>query len=184
MRKLTVLLAVVSLLAGCSSLWGNRDYNPRYDFSSLHSYKIRKQEVKADDGRQVDNSLIDSRIAASMNAVLSSKGFSLNGSQPDFIISYAYHKKQVVEPDSTSTGGGFSFGSYGNYGGAEADSAARVEKYDLGVLVLDVVDPVTGKLVWCGKGRKRIFLYDDQPEKLSREIRDEVEKILDNFPPR
>jgi hypothetical protein len=47
--------------------------------------------------------------------------------------------------------------------------------------IIDVIDPVTHKLLWRGQG---VAAVDSDPNKFARELRQAVDAIVAKFPPR
>jgi hypothetical protein len=56
-------------------------------------------------------------------------------------------------------------------------------RQDQGALFVDVLNPVNGSLFWRGNGTDIIAEHSDQ-RKRRKKIREAVEKILGQFPPK
>jgi hypothetical protein len=56
------------------------------------------------------------------------------------------------------------------------------EEVVVGTLTIDIEDASTGQLVWRGTGEKSVS-NTSKPEKRTKKVNHEVEKIFRNFPP-
>jgi hypothetical protein len=56
-----------------------------------------------------------------------------------------------------------------------------VVQYTQGTVIIDVIDPVTHKLLWRGQG---VAAVDTDPNKFAKELRKSVDAIVAKFPPR
>ena len=182
MKNLPLLL-ILFFLACCSTVSVNRDFDSSYNFSALTSYKVEKQTVDSENATRVSNQLMDRRFDRSLVSNLNQKGYILSVT-PTFTAQYGYYIKTVIQSNPYRSSMGFGYGNssryyndmrtYVNYG---------VEQYDVGILVIDIVDTKTDQLVWRGKGRVQVLNESDQPEKISREVDRVVTEIMVNFPP-
>ena len=59
----------------------------------------------------------------------------------------------------------------------------RVYDFDQGLLVLDIVDPQTKKLIWRGTAKDAVDLSWSQQRKTAK-ISEAVQKMLSRFPPK
>ena len=161
----SVLAAVVVL--GCSTMSVKYDFDDTIDFKQYKSYNwIEKKKSPR------MTTLTDKRIKTAVEDELNSKGFVMDTTgNPDLLISYqAIQQKKV---DVTN----YPYGYWRGYGG----SYTRVDQYNEGTLVLDVVDPELNQLVWRGWATSAI---GDDPSREQALIREAANKILKKFPPK
>lgn len=106
---------------------------------------------------------------------LAAKGYRrVESGEPDFLVDY---HAAIEDRMSVAT-------SYGWHRPPEnrPDPTTEVVHYREGTLILDVVDPGTGRQIWRGWA---IDVVDDEmrPEWLEAEVEKAVGKILERFPP-
>jgi hypothetical protein len=161
------------LLAGCSTISVNQDYDPAYDFSKLKTFGFIP--ITAEAG--IDQLNAD-RLGEALKTNLTAKGFTL-AEKADFGIALFFTKSTKTQV--TSSGGyGYGYGyGYRGYGGM---GYTDVYQYDEGTLVVDFIDMAENKLVWRGIGSG---VVSDNPsvEERTANINNAVMQILDQFPP-
>jgi hypothetical protein len=178
-----VVLAVWSILIGCSTLRVSQDYDLKTNFSGLKTYGWQSETHKKTGDVRVDNPLLHNRIRSAVDIFLSQKGYQKVAKEtPDFYVDYAYTVRTKVETDDVSGGVGFGIGTYGRYGGFGVSTGGSVSTYDEGILVIDIITPGNNELIWRGTGTRRISQHSD-PEKTTMNVNEAVEKILAQFPP-
>lgn len=185
MRELRkqILLAATVVALGCSGLEVSQDYDLNTDFGDLKSFAWKSEaQIKSGDVR-VDNPLLDNRIREAVERTLTEKGFrkSSDGTA-DVAVSYTYQIRRKVGSDRVRTSIGFGSGSGGSFGGVGVSTGGGVSEYDEGVLVIDITEPGSGNLLWRGTGTRRLARRSN-PEQITAEIDETVDKILAQFPP-
>ena len=185
MRKFknVIFLAFLAIFIGCSGIEVSQDYDMAEDFSNLKTFDwIVPQQKKTGDLR-VDNPLLDSRIREAVDRSLAQKGYQriIKGT-PDFYVGYKYGIFTRIGSEPVRTGIGFGFGGSGSFGGIGIGTGGDVRGYDEGMLVIDITDTKNRKLLWRGTGTRRVSRHSD-PKKITKEVNENVEKILAQFPP-
>jgi hypothetical protein len=133
---------------------------------------------------RLDDSLLDQRIRAAVEQTLVSGGYSkTDRDSADFFIAYQVGIQQRIKADNVQTGFTAGRGSSGRYGSVSIRTGTDVKSYDEGTLFIDVLDPGNGRLLWRGKGTNTVSTHADQ-DRRNRNIKEAVEKILGQFPPR
>ncbi len=185
MKALRILSALMVLvqLAACSTLSVQSDYDPDYDFSRLKTWSWVPNAQPSQDVR-INNDLMRRRIERAIEQVLAARGYRrIDKGTPDFQVNWfgAIDRKIRYETINHFYGGI----GYGPYYGAywPAYSHTYPVEYEQGTLIIDVLDGKTHKLVWRGTGSDYVTEHKD-PAELDKGIREAVEKILANFPPR
>jgi hypothetical protein len=179
-----LLLGLSLLLASCSTLKVNNDYDPSVDFTKLKTYAWMEKANPNEAATIGDNTLIRNRIERSVNAVLDAKGLNMvPRDEADFLISQHIGIQQKLQVDTTQYGYGYGFG-YGAWGGPIGGypTQTTVSQYDEGTLMLDFVNPEDNNLIWRGTGQSRVRKTSNPGER-EKLIRAVVEKILTQFPP-
>ena len=78
--------------------------------------------------------------------------------------------------------GGASIGR-SSFGGVGLSTGSDVRAYDQGTLLIDVTIPLGDKLVWRGIATQSVSEHSSPDESTAR-IKETVEKILAQFPPK
>lgn len=161
-----LVLSVCLVLAACSTMRANTDYDPTYDFSKAKTYNwIPNPQIAQED------ELFDKQFRRTMDEKLAAKGYSVNESNPDFLI--AYHGNVQSKVDVTNWG----YRYPGWYGGVE------VYQYEEGTLIVDFVDSTSKDLIYRGTLTAEMDRRSADFERRQKRINEAVEKILKNFPP-
>lgn len=123
---------------------------------------------------QMNNSLFDKRLKNAINTNLEAKGYSIDTTEPDFVI--IYHTG--VQDKVNVTNWGYTYGPYWGPWGESVD----VSQYTEATLIVDFVDYVTKGIIWRGTAQKALST-DPDPEKADETIQKAVDKLLLKFPP-
>jgi hypothetical protein len=178
-----MVFMLIGHLGGCSSIRVSQDYDPSRDFSSLQTYVWQREKQPETGDVRVDNSLLDTRFRSAIDNALAKKGFQKQSEgKPDFFVAYTYQIDSKIESSKVTFGFGFGSGGGGAYTGMGVNSGGRVNEYDEGLLVIDLMDAATGDLLWRGTGTARVDQHS-KPEESVKDINEVVEKILAQFPP-
>ncbi len=168
--------ALLLLLAGCSRMQVQSDYDPAFDFTSLERFAViyPKQE-----GLQT---LTQSRIAQAITAEMDKKGYrAAEKSDADFIIIFhtdVTTKKQVVTDFQTV--GFYPYYGYG-YGIPMTVPVEREYRYDEGKLIIDAFTPKDSKIFWRAVATDELKSFKT-PEKRTAYIQKVIDEILKPFP--
>jgi len=172
------LLALAVALCACSSIEVKQDWDPHANFSTLHSWAWQKQTPAVTGNPRLDDPLVHGRIQSSIENTLAEKGYpkAMSG-RPDFLVAYHIAIQQKLDAQTIYTGYGPYRGWYG-MGGAQT----VVDQYDVGTLLVDVIDPGTNDVIWRGTAQSRLQELKTPEERQAR-IQDAVNRVLEQFPP-
>lgn len=183
-NKLIVILALVSVIAGCASTQKARVNFDRNSEISTNHYKtfawLNETKVLAE---PVDvNPVMKVRIDNAIEKAFIAKGYQLidDAEQADFTISYTMGSREKVKVDSlpTTYRTGFVWG-HRYYGGVGVSNETHVRNYTEGKLAIDVYDVKSRQPVWHGWAVKRIKTVDqDNPSKAIKTV---VEQVVAQF---
>jgi len=181
MRVLTVLLSL-ALLAGCSGIRVDQDYDTSVDFSPLKTWQWQGNSSAGNSHPLANNDLVDQRVADSVSTTLSAKGFTLTDNNPQLLVSYQLvYEAPVPVPQEPRVGVGMGASSGGSsYGGISirlGDSTPPGHE----ILIIDIKNPA-GKLLWRGSA-KQTRKGSDSPQEASERMAETVNAILAGFPP-
>ncbi len=170
-RSLAGLLAwsVSPFLVACSGLSVSTDHDPSADFSALKRYDWLERQASA----TVSELDLDRAVAA-VDASLQSKGY-VRSAPSDFLVAVHLGKENKIDVVDW----GYSYPRYGGWGGHDVS----VYSYEEGSLVLDFVRAADRSLVWRGTVSGTVA-KDLSPEERTARIRQAVDKLLGEFPPR
>jgi len=177
MTSRSLALALLSVLAACSPLTVRTDHDTTADFSRFRTYGWLQKPSDTPRDPRIDNDLIDSRIHSAVNDELMSKGFT-EAATPDFRVTYHVMIQNQLDVQSFPVSYGYGLGRFG-----AMTSDVRVEQYEVGMLLLDVVDSSTNELVWRGTAQARID-PSRTPQERTKLIREAVHDMLARFPPK
>lgn len=186
MKNITLWIfwvAVAAALAGCSSLKVSQDYDEAIDFSTLKTFAWKEVNQPETGDIRVDSPLIDQRIRQSIKKHLSLKGMHYSEVDlPDVNVAYSYNIISKLQSGTVTTGVGVGIGTGATIGGIGVHTGADVSQYNQGLLVVDILSPGTGKLLWRGTST-RVVRTHSSPEKITEDIDATIEKLLAQFPP-
>jgi Domain of unknown function (DUF4136) len=169
MKTKILPLLLLFVLASCSSVRVNSDYDKKANFESYRTYAYLKSSVDKVEISDLDKK----RILRSIDETMSVKGFSKSDT-PDVLVSIFTKENQRVDVYNHS---GFGWG-YNPYMGMGFNSTYVTPE---GTLFIDLIDAKTKDLVWQGEGNG--YLTKNTEEKDER-IKEFVTKILEQYPPK
>jgi len=150
--RLTAILAVAAIaLAGCASGPDIRaDYDKSADFGKYRTYGFVAQAgTDAGDFRSLSTQMLQNAAARQMEQ----RGYT-RAENPDLVINFKGKLEEKVDVESTPApyyGPGWGYGGwygapYGGWGGTEVTT----RRYNVGTLVIDVVDREKRQVVFQG----------------------------------
>lgn len=174
----------VVLLAGCSSVSVNRDYDSTFNFSALKTYAWQ-HDVQPETGNpRLDNDLNDRRVRSAVDQELRAKGFVMvDKEKADFLVVYYMDYQQRIDSSSGSLSVGMGRSSYGRAGSVGYNTGGSVSDYEEAQLTIDFINPANEQMIWRGRGRRRAS-STSKPEKITANTNDAVKRILKAFPPK
>ncbi|WP_076542396.1 DUF4136 domain-containing protein [Shewanella sp. UCD-KL21] len=181
MKKLFVAAAVLALSA-CSTLKTNTDFDPAVSFDQYKTYSW--VEKKDQDASYHLDGLMDQRVRDAVNNELGQKGLTkADITEADLLVNYLTKVDKKINVDTFNT----SFGYYPYYGrrgwgGAGMNTQTTVREYEVGTLIVDLIDNKTGNLVWRGSVADTIR-NKNTPEERVQIINSAISQVMLNFPP-
>jgi len=177
-------LAVLACLGGCSpSITVQSDYAPEVDFSALHTFAWLPPAHAPGADPRVRSSILAGRVRRAAVADLKAKGYVevAPNAEPDFYVAYRAAVDDKINVRSTPT----YYGYHGWWGSPVAmGSQTTVHQYELGTLIIDIVDRERDDLIWRGSGQAKLRKSDKRSSaERDRDMADAVKAILEDFPP-
>lgn len=163
-----MLVGVAGVLASCSS---SKVAMPKGSSKGFHSVRLVRTTPSTDTRNfDADRKKVNDVIQKAMAAEFTAKGIAVNDGQADLIAAYLI----VLQNNAATTTINDYFGS-----GRNADAIAmaaheawvnkgnRVDSFEAGTLVVDLIDAKTNKLVYRNYSRRDI--HDNLPESQRRQ---------------
>ncbi len=174
------------MCVSCSTVSVNTDYNPAYDFTKLKTYAwLNNGKAPASDIR-INNDFVVERVQTEVERTLAARGYTKTSSaSADFMVSWlgAIDKKlQMQSIDHLYNPYGYGALVRGPYRGGSTMETTTSSEYEVGTLIIDILDPAGQKLIWRGTGKDRLNGTGD-PEKITKRINEAVTAIMKDFPP-
>jgi hypothetical protein len=169
MKNLSFIL-LLFLLASCSSVSVNSDYDKKVDFTSYKTYAYLKNAIDKVEISDLDKK----RILRSIDEAMTTKNFT-KSETPDVLISIFTKENERVDVYNNS---GFGFGWSPFWGMGIGYN--HVNTTPEGTLIIDILDAKTKELVWQGEGSGYLTKNTDKKDARIKEF---VDKILSQYPP-
>jgi hypothetical protein len=174
-----IVLVVVSLVLGCSSVTVKTDYDREYDFSEFKTYRwASAQEINPND-ELARNPLVQKRVMEAVDKTLAAKGMQkVEGDDSDVVVLAHAGSKEKMQVTQT---GGYYGGWYDPWWGAYGGQT-HVSYYEEATLVVDIVAWENKELAWRGMATGTVKEHNNA-ESMQKRIDSVVEKIFASYPP-
>ena len=165
-------LALLFLVASCSSVRVTTDYDTKADFSQYKTFAFYKKGID-----KVDISDLDKRrILKAVEHELLAKGFT-KSETPDVLVNIFTKSRQKVDVYNNNH---FYMGWHPWYYGP--NYGMHISKYTEGTLFIDLIDANKKELVWQGIGSGALS-YSGNVAKKEERIKEFVAEIMAKYPP-
>jgi hypothetical protein len=173
-------------VTACSSVRTQYDFDPGVDFSAWRTYAWYPSGSPRSGDARLDNPLLHDRIEAAVDRTLGARGFTrVQDQTPDFYVNYHLSTEQRLDVTTINSpyviGPGGSRWRGAGWGGV-GWTETRVDQYEEGTLVIDMLDVAMRRLVWRGSGTRRLA-RNPRPEQVTQRVDEAVAEILAQFPP-
>lgn len=181
-----LLLPILILLNSCSTITVHQDFDTTYNFHNLKTYSWLDKNRTVSSDTRIDNDLVKDRMIKAIETSLEAKGYTkVDKAQASFLVVWHGSIDSKLRVDTID----HYYRPYG-YGARDVyDPFIRsrttrtvVSEYDLGTLLIDILDPTEQKLIWRGTGQGVVH-GDQEPAKITKSINNAVQEILSQFPP-
>lgn len=167
--KLLSLLGLF-ILASCSSVYVNADYDKKANFDGYKTFAYLKSGIDKAEISDLDKK----RVLYAIDEVMASKGFT-KAENADVLVSFFTKERERVDYYN-NIGWNWGWGWNPWWGFNYNIPTTSTE----GTLIIDVIDGKTKELIWQGKGSG--YLTQNTDKKDAR-IKEFVTKILEKYPP-
>ena len=172
MRKLTLVFTALAALAlaGCATMNVSSHIERNVNFAEYVTYDWGPPDnLPVGDPRLDNNPFFNDYLQGAIEKKLAAKGFERAAAgQADLLIHYHASVSQrldVYEVDS-------------RYGYCYGDCEPQVVDYELGTLVIDLVDAKTSKVVWRGWAQEAMNGIIDNQDRLEKQVDEGVTKMM------
>lgn len=182
MKKLIIAAAVLALSA-CSSMSTNWDFDPAASFTQYKTYAW--VEKKNDETGYHLDGLMDQRVRDAIEAELNQKGFTKSeAGSADMLVNYLTKVDKKINVDTFNTNYGYNpyWGPGWGWGG-QMQTQTTVREYEVGTLIVDLVDNKSGRLVWRGSVADTIR-DKNTPQEREAKVREAISSVMMNYPPK
>ncbi|MFH1980424.1 MAG: DUF4136 domain-containing protein [Pseudomonadota bacterium] len=179
-----VFALAMTVFLGCSTVQVSQDYKETTDFSAITTFAWASAVQEKTGDVRVDSPLMDARIRAAVEMGLAGKGLrDASTGDVDVQVLYQYQIRQQIHSTGTRGSVGVGYGTGGSGGGVMLGTGADVRSYDEGLLIIDLIRPSDGTLLWRGNAT---FIVPEHPtpEASTALINEAVDKTLAQFPPK
>ncbi|MCK6603685.1 MAG: DUF4136 domain-containing protein [Ignavibacteriaceae bacterium] len=170
--RITYLIIIFAglFLSSCSAPEPKYDFDKSVDFSSYKTFTRKEAETKAAAGK-AESPILNMKFSEAIDSVIAGKGYIHDSENPDFVVTYVSSVEFLPNYGTTN---------FEKWQGAwsKSETSVLVTK---GVIVIDIIDAHTGKLIWRGWDTE---LVGELPRNIPEKIRNVVSTILENFPAR
>jgi len=171
-RSIALAAATACGLAACTGIRVDTDYDPNADFASLETYSW--MERKKTGNPRLDNDLLHQRVRRAVDAQLREKGYGRVVSDADFLVVEHFVIEKQTDVNTYVSSYGYRLGP--------VYTETYVDQYEVGTVILDVVNADTRQMMWRGSAEGRIH-ENMTPEQRAERARVVAEKLLADFPP-
>lgn len=165
-------LLFVFLIASCSAVRVNSDYDKSVDFSPYKTYAFYKTGIDKVEISDLDKK----RILRSIDEEMTAKGF-IKSETPDLLININAKAEKNVNVNQFYSGYGYGWGfGWNPYWGGNNSVYTSTD----GILTIDLIDAKKKELIWQGEGTGYLTKNTDKKDE---NIKTFVTKILTLYPP-
>jgi hypothetical protein len=166
-----ISVAFLLILMACNPIYVDHNYDLEQDFTVYKSYSWLEldQPTVGDAQSQRRSPLQHKRIVSLIDASLAEKGLTLVESGGDLHV--IYHTSGEGAARISSSGRLTSFGN------------TSVQRWEDGVLMVDLLDASIDQLVWRGTAEGTLSEHPT-PEEIEKRTNDAIKKIMDGYPPK
>ena len=135
---------------------------------STDGYRTGDDSGKRLEQVMLNNRIIDRRVRDDITRAFVARGYVVVEERPDFVVLYSTEALEVTDLDED-------YGPYSRWWGY----CCEVDEFTEATVVIDVVDPRNGELLWRGGGESRV---SDNPDKYARQLTRAVDAIVEKYP--
>jgi hypothetical protein len=170
MRRLLITLTLAGLVAGCATMNVSSHIERNVSFSEYVTYDWGPPDnLPVGDPRLDNNPFFNDYLQGAIEKKMAAKGYerAVTG-QPDLLIHYHASVNQKVDV----------YGVDRSYGYCYENCEPQYSDYELGTLIIDLVDTKTSKVVWRGWAQDAMDGVIDNQQRLEKQVNEGVAKMM------
>ncbi|MEA2072034.1 MAG: DUF4136 domain-containing protein [Campylobacterota bacterium] len=184
MKKIFLIITLLFVVSGCSTLKVNVDYDTEYDFTNQTKYAI------VHSSKEGSNTLMNDRVKNAIRASLEKKSYrEVSEKEAELVFVFHVNVQQMSDIRSdyqmvgySGYGYGRGFGGYGRGYGTVMVERPSTYRWLEGSLVIDALNPKTNKIVWRGSANDELSRDSSTPDEKTKYINEVVSKVMQKFP--
>jgi hypothetical protein len=180
MLRTSVACALLGLTLACATFTTDFDYDPEADFGALRTWSFGPwPERNPGTDVRLQSSLLHERIQSALVTGFAARGYPMSENADFWVV---YHVGIEDRVDVT-----MAYRTFGGHHGHWAHGGVTVAEpivttWEAGTLVIDVLQPGDGRLLWRGVAEARLPRRSTREEREAR-VREVVAGLLAGFPP-
>ena len=173
MRNVTLVFTAVAALslAGCATMNVSSHLERNANFVDYVTYDWGPPDnLPVGDPRLDNNPFFNDYLQGAIEKKMAVKGFERVdvGQKPDLLIHYHASVSQKLDVYAVDNRYGYCYGN----------CEPQVVDYELGTLIVDIVDVRTSKVVWRGWAQDAMNGIIDNQDRLEKQVDEEVTKMM------
>lgn len=194
-RKLVTLALVGLAVAACSGIKFDHDYSPTADFSQFRTVAFHAGSMDIPPGGPTSRQFLEERIKSALRSAVANTELQLVEDADDADLLLVFHaavgQQMSVSTINTWYGGSWGrgwrggWGGWGGWHGGVGTTSTRVNTWDEGTLIVDLLANQAGnevQLVWRGSATGAIEENATSAER-TENLNRVAARILSNYPP-
>lgn len=179
MKRIVGACIAVLLVAGCARIKVSQEIAPDADLRALETFAWDEDRVQA--SRRL--ALSDADVRSEIERALVEIGYekAAAGAKPDFLVAYRTSVKTKTSASAVNEPAGYSSG----WGAHREDAGYRAvdsggtyfEEWEQGRLVVDLLTPDGGRLLWRGTAKTQIH-FENRDRERERRLRQAVTSLI------
>jgi len=182
MMRLVIALFFI-VVTGCTQVQTDSNVDDAADFTALKTFAWLHDVDKPAEDVRLNDPLLRQTVRTAVEQSLSAKGYEqVDLQQADFLVAwFGAIEKKIKKENIDHFYAPYGYGTLYRDPVLNTESPRKIQEYEEGTIIIDVVDPKNRRLIWRGSGSGRIA--EDQPEQTAlKNLNRAVTKILDPFP--
>lgn len=173
--RIALVAAAALFSTACATMNVSSHVERGVDFTQYHTYSWGPADsLPTGDPRLDNNPFFHDYFQGAVEKGMAAKGLQkIDGGTPDLVMHYHANVSQRFSVDRAELT--YTPCTSGN-------CEPRVNEYEAGTLVLDILDARTNKLVWRGWAQQSVDGVIDNQDWLNEYVTNGVEKMLARFP--